>query len=116
MGLYRLFETPSAKILDLLITFRRFDYSLKDITEGTGVSFRTAQRVIPLLVKEGLIVKTRKEGKAQMYMINFTSGVVKKLDELAIEENLEYLGSFEKRPKRAFVAEVMKDFAPMLAR
>jgi len=78
---------------------------LKTISEATGLSFRTLQRIMPQLVKEGLILKTRTVGKSKMYIINKKSTIVKKLDELALEADVEYARSLRKRP-REIVAPV----------
>ncbi|MBI4214792.1 hypothetical protein HY546_02250 [archaeon] len=117
MGLEHLFDTPSAKILDLLIDFRHFDYSINDLVEGTGVSFRTIQRTMPKLIKEGLVLKTRREGRAQMYIINYASLLVRILDKLSLEESLQRARSLA-RPKQKQVAvpDIMRLLPPSLAR
>lgn len=91
MGLKHVFgEKPIPLVLDFLRVHKHWDYSLKDISEATGVSFRTLQRIMPGLEGEGIVVRTRTEGRAQMYMIDSNCPIVEKLDELAIVSDLEY--------------------------
>ncbi|MBI1973471.1 hypothetical protein HYS54_01535 [Candidatus Micrarchaeota archaeon] len=118
MGLQHLFRNPTAKALDFLMAYRLFDYSIKDITGGSGVSFRTIQRVLPSLVKNGLVLKTRREGRAQMYMINFNSPVVKKLEDLAMTADLQYARSLARKPaavKPDITRELLRQFNPLTA-
>ena len=114
MGLVHIFgKKPIIQVLDFLIVHKYWDYSLKDISEATGVSFRTLQRLIPRLVKEGIVVKTRKEGKAELYIINFESPTVKKLDELATVADLEYAEKISHARKRVQVPEFLKYLLPL---
>lgn len=91
MGLLNIFgKRPEMQVLDFLIVHKHWDYSLRDISEASGVNFRTLQRLVPKLVDAGLLAKTRKEGKAQMFILNSGSPTVKKLGELALAADLEY--------------------------
>lgn len=71
--LERVFQNGYARVLDFLILNQRFDYSYSDISRLANVSPRTLQRVLPILLKEKLVVVTRKSGKAHMYEINKNS-------------------------------------------
>ena len=70
LPLSRIFNNAPSKILDFLLTNQTFDYSESDISRLAGVPSRTLQRVLPSLIKEGLVQKTRKSGKIFMYEIN----------------------------------------------
>tara|TARA_Y100000310_G_C20543486_1_gene744463 strand:- start:467 stop:811 length:345 start_codon:yes stop_codon:yes gene_type:complete len=83
-------DNPRMRILQYLIEGRDFDYTLTDMLNA-GVSWGTLNSLIPKLVALGLIVKTRKVGRATLYKINQGNYVVKRLIELydnLILENL----------------------------
>ncbi|MBI2075974.1 MAG: hypothetical protein HYT72_01860 [Candidatus Aenigmarchaeota archaeon] len=61
-----------------------------ELAEATGVSYRTLQKIVPLLVKRGIIKETREVGKAKMYSLNFDSPSVKKLDEFSLASDTEF--------------------------
>ena len=101
MGLVHVFgDKPIPKVLDFLRVHTEWDYSLKDIGEATGVSFRTLQRIMPELVDDGIAKKTRTEGRAQMYQFNKESVIAVKLDELATTVDLEFLEEHAKQKSK----------------
>ena len=55
-----------------------FDYSLKDITKHSKVSYPCIKQLKKELVKDKWIILTRKVGKAQMYKPNFKNKKVQK--------------------------------------
>ncbi len=63
-------NSPKLRILEHLIVGASFDYSLSDITEGAEVAWKTTLKIIPELVKEGLVVPTRMIGNAKLFKIN----------------------------------------------
>lgn len=68
-------DTPKVRILELLIIGKDTDYSLSDIAEGANVSWVTVLRVMPSLVKQGLVIHTRIIGKAKLFKINAKNSV-----------------------------------------
>src|SRR3990167_7779791 len=91
MGLRHVFGgKPIPKTIDFLLVHRHWDYPLSAIAEATGVSYRTLQKIVPLLVKKGILVETREVGKAKLYALNFESPSVKKLDEFALSSDIEF--------------------------
>jgi hypothetical protein len=71
--LERLFHSLSARVLDFLILNQRFDYSHSDISNLAKIPPRSLQRILPTLIEEKLILRTRKSGKAYMYIFNRNS-------------------------------------------
>lgn len=71
--LERLFHSTYARVIDFFIMNQKFDYSYSDVSKLANVPTRTLQRVLPTLLEEELIIKTRKSGKALMYMFNQNS-------------------------------------------
>ena len=71
-------DNPRMRILQYLIEGRDLDYTLTDLLNA-GVSWGTLNTLVPKLVNLGIIVKTRKIGRATLYQINLESEVVRQL-------------------------------------
>ena len=98
MGLrHVLGERPIPKIIDFLLVHRNWDYPLSTLAEATGVSYRTLQKIVPVLVKKGVLKETREVGKAKLYALNFRSPSVKKLDEFALASDIEFAEKGQKK-------------------
>lgn len=83
--------SPVIKVLDFLISYQAFDYSLTEIAKNSGVSYSTLQIFWDKLIKNNIVVKTRRVGKSDLYKLNTKNPFVKeliKLDWLLIEESL----------------------------
>jgi DNA-binding transcriptional ArsR family regulator len=74
-------DSPRMRILQYLIEGRELDYSLTDLLNA-GVSWGTLNNLVPKLFELGMIIKTRKIGRATLYKINQDNIVVKQLIEL----------------------------------
>ena len=72
-------DSPKLRVLDFLLTFQAFDYSLTDIAKNAEVSYTSLMSFWPELVKTGIVKETRKVGKARMFRINEGNPVVKQL-------------------------------------
>ena len=70
MSFHKIFNSASAKMLDILSQNQAADYSLTELSRLAGVSYRTAQRIFPTLIEHDLVKKTRSIGRADLYMIN----------------------------------------------
>lgn len=70
---------PKLRIIDFLIDNRPFDYSRNEIMEGSGVSRNTFYKLWPTIEHTGLVTKTRKIGRAELYKLNEGNTVVKEL-------------------------------------
>jgi len=103
MGVRHVFgDKPLPKAIDFLLVHREWDYPISTIAEATHVSYRTLQKIIPELVRRGVLKETREVGKAKMYALNFGSESVRKLDEFALASDLEF--GMKNRSKRAVPA------------
>jgi len=79
-------DNPKLRIIDFLIDNRPFDYSKKEMIEGSGVGKVTFFKVWKELVKFEIVQQTRKYGKAKLFKLNEENEVVKKL--LVLEYSL----------------------------
>jgi len=99
LPLKRIFNNATAKILDFLILNQKFDYSESDLSRLSEVPFRTVQRVLPCILDERLVIKTRKSGRCNMYAVNLESKRLLALQEYVkatIEDNLITQEVFDK--------------------
>lgn len=91
-------DNPRMRILQYLIEGRDFDYTLTDLLHA-GVSWGTLNTLVPKLLELGMVVKTRKIGRATLYKINRENVAVKRLMELYDHLILEKLNSVEQETK-----------------
>jgi len=78
-------DTPKLRIIDFLITFQDFDYSLTEIAEGSGVAYRTLMGVWPQIENTELVAEIRKVGKSRMFKANLNNPVIKGLSKLQLQ-------------------------------
>jgi hypothetical protein len=88
-------DYPIIRVIDFLIENEIFDYSKKDIARYSDVSWNTLEGFFNQLIKNGLVIKTRKVGKSQMYKINLENPIVKKIMEIDSKLMLESIKSTE---------------------
>lgn len=69
-------------MLNHLITGRELDFSLSNIAEGADVGWMTVHRVLPNLLKLGLVKHTRVIGQAKMFKINSENQIAQELIKL----------------------------------
>jgi predicted AAA+ superfamily ATPase len=84
--LTRLFSSRAvAQILDFFLDHKEFDYSANEISQKTGLSFRTIFREIPDLERTQLIYSSRRIGKTSMYKLNTDLNAVLLLEKFVLE-------------------------------
>jgi DNA-binding transcriptional ArsR family regulator len=72
-------DSPKIRVLDMLITGRELDYSITDIANEAGIGRATFYRLIDELLKNKIIITTRKLGNMQLYKINLENKFVNEL-------------------------------------
>ncbi len=70
------------KVLDFLITFQLFDYPLTEIARNSGVGYSTLQTFWDRLVRNNIVVKTRRVGKSDLFKLNTNNIAVRQLIKL----------------------------------
>jgi len=75
-------NNPIIKVLDFLITFQLFDYPLTEIAKNSGVSYSTLQTFWGNLVRNKIVIKTRRVGKSDLYKLNTKNPAVQQLIKL----------------------------------
>ena len=66
----RLFGTPLARMLDVLILNRGYDLSMKELAEYAGITPKTVWKELPKLEEIRLVKHTRRIGHAKMVTLN----------------------------------------------
>lgn len=74
-------DSPRMRVLQYFIEGRDMDYMLTDLLNA-GVSWGTLNFLIPELMALDILIKTRKIGRATLYMINKENEFVKQLIKL----------------------------------
>lgn len=76
----RLFNTPTARVLDLLVSNTGLKYSEDEISELAGVPSRTLRRALKVLVEDKIVRRSRKNGRAFYYEADVSSSRVEGLE------------------------------------
>src|SRR3989344_7127817 len=74
--------SPIIRVLDFLITFQKFDYPLTEIAKNSRASYSTLQTFWERLVRNNIVIKTRRVGKSDLYKLNTNNPAVKELIKL----------------------------------
>ena len=73
-------RSPLIRLLDFLILERGlFDYSISELSENTGISWITVEKLLKAFTKRGIVKKTRRVAKAEMYVLDEENPVVQAL-------------------------------------
>lgn len=72
-------KNPLIKVLDFLITYQLFDYPLTEIAKKSAVSYSTLQAFWDKLLKNNIVVMTRRVGKSDLYKLNTKNPAVQQL-------------------------------------
>jgi DNA-binding transcriptional ArsR family regulator len=89
-------DSPRMRVLQYLIEGRDFDYTITDMLQA-GVSWGTLNQLLPLLAELGIVIKTRKIGRATLYKINKDNETARHLLKLYDELILRQLDSMTKK-------------------
>ena len=63
-------DNPKLRVMDFLIVFEDFDYSMKFIAKNSGIGYTTLKEFWPEFVKRKIVKQTRVVGKAKMFKLN----------------------------------------------
>jgi len=82
--LEEVFPGSESKVLDFLVAFQDYDYSISDIATHSGIGFKTTLGIIKHLQEQQVIVNTRNVGRALMFKLNLDSKKAKIISNLAL--------------------------------
>ena len=95
-------NSPQFRVLDFLITFEDFDYSMKDIAKNSKIGYTTLKLIWNDLINRNVVVQTRIVGKAKMFKLNKDNLEIKafiKLYWMVIDRETDLLLKSEKLMK-----------------
>ncbi|MBR9682561.1 MAG: winged helix-turn-helix transcriptional regulator [Candidatus Aenigmarchaeota archaeon] len=72
-----IFRDNYAKVLDFFIDNPRYDFTVTEIARHTKISRITVTKIISNFNKDGIIKKSRKLGRGQLYIFNTDNPIVK---------------------------------------
>lgn len=100
-------DNPILRIIDFLLENRLFDYSKKQIAEGSEIGKVTLFKYWNKLEKIGAVKISRKFGKTKLYKLNEESPIVKKLIELELAlGQIAANKVIEKQPHKKELAQI----------
>jgi DNA-binding transcriptional ArsR family regulator len=82
-------SSPKLRILDYLLDYKLNDFTKKEIVEALGMSKLTLYKYFKDLEELGLVVATRKIGRATLYKVNLENPMVKLLIEYETKLSLQ---------------------------
>jgi len=74
-------NSPKLRILDYLLDYKLNDFTKKEIVEALGMSKLTFYKYFKDLEELGLVVASRKIGRATLYKVNLQNPIVRMLIE-----------------------------------
>ena len=69
-------DTPKLKFLDFLIGNHFFDFNMTDMARQAGISYNSLKSFFHEFVRKGILIKTRRVGKSDMYKLNMENVTV----------------------------------------
>ena len=88
-----LVESPQIKILDFLIENLRESWTLVEIRDNTKTGYATLKYLLPKMLKDNLVVISKKVSKSNLYKINKDNPAIKHLIQFDWELVKQYADS-----------------------
>jgi len=70
-------DTPKLRFFDFLIGNHFFDFNMTDMARESGISYNSLKNFFNEFLKKGIIIKTRRVGKSDMYKLNMENDAAK---------------------------------------
>jgi predicted DNA-binding transcriptional regulator len=78
-------STAQIKIVDSMSTFRSFDFSVEEIAGNAEISTKSVRRVLPGLLRYGIVEEHRRVGRNAMYRYNAGNPLAERLNAFIAE-------------------------------
>lgn len=82
-------SSPKLRILDYFLDYKLNDFTKKEIVEALGMSKLTFYKYFKDLEELGLVIVSRKIGRAKLYKVNLENPVVKMIIEFETKLSLQ---------------------------
>ncbi|MAG02384.1 hypothetical protein CMI42_03530 [Candidatus Pacearchaeota archaeon] len=76
-------DTPKIRFIDFLITNHFFDFNMTDMAKEAEISYNSLKEFFDEFLEKGIIVKTRRVGKSDMYQYNLENPTARKILQFA---------------------------------
>ena len=63
-------DSPKLRVMEFLITFQDYDYSMKEISKNAKIGYTTLKEFWQDFAKREIVKQTRIVGKAKMFKLN----------------------------------------------
>ncbi|HDK42189.1 MAG TPA: hypothetical protein ENG87_02315, partial [Candidatus Pacearchaeota archaeon] len=70
-------DTPKLRFLDFLIGNHFFDFNMTDMAKEANISYNSLKSFFDEFLKKGIIIKTRRVGKSDMYKLDMDNEIAK---------------------------------------
>lgn len=100
-------DAPLFRVLDFLVDNKGMDFTKKDVYEGAGISKATLFKHWKEFERYDLVKPTRRFGKTQLYTINSSNPLIKKIldiESVLIRQSMEKGNKIRISKKEAAVA------------
>ena len=94
-------DTPKLRFLDFLIGNHFFDFNMTDMAKEAGISYNSLKSFFDEFLQKGIIIKTRRVGKSEMYKLNMDNETSKNFLKFAWFLTKQDLGI---QPKKTFLS------------
>lgn len=71
-------DSPINKVLDFLVVFSAFDYSIVDISKNSSVGYSTLKILMKELIRNKIVIQSRVVGNSKMFKLNKDNHIVKR--------------------------------------
>ena len=89
-------DTPKLRFLNFLIGNHFFDFNMTGMAKEANISYNSLKSFFDEFLKKGIIVKTRRVGKSDMYQLNMDNSIAKNFLKFAWFLTKQDLGIEEK--------------------
>ena len=98
-------NSPKLRILDYLLDYKLNDFAKKEIVEALRMSKLTFYKYFKDLEELGLVIPSRKIGRATLYKINLENPIVKMIIEYETKLSLQIAEQEAERIKKSVTAD-----------
>lgn len=70
-------DTPKLRFFDFIIGNHFFNFNMTDMARESGISYNSLKNFFNEFLDKGIIIKTRRVGKSDMYKLNMDNDTAK---------------------------------------
>jgi len=103
-------DTPKLRFFNFLIGNHFFDFNRTDMAREANISYNSLLSFFDEFLEKGIIVKTRRVGKSNMYKLNMENEIAKRFLQFAWFLTKQDLG-LDDQPKEQEILKNKSEFA-----